>query len=475
METLTMSRKEVPRAGLLKAALGGRITNLQGATALGLSPRQFQRLKVRGRTEGARGLIHRGRGQVSPRRRPAAVQERIGGLLQTTYADFNDCHFTEKLHETEETRLHVSRATVRRIRRDLGLPPKRRRRRAQGRQRRIPEAAMGAMIQVDASPHVWLEARGPALTLVGAIDDATGAICALTFRPTEDLHGYAEVFRQVFTTHGLPLSVYGDRINILVRNDRHWSLEEELHGAQDPTHLGRVLRDLGIGYIAAQSPQAKGRVERLWQTLQDRLVSELRLHAIATAEAANAFLPDFITAFNRRFARRPAEPNAVWRRPPADLDLILSCRYQRTVGHDNTVRLVDRRIQIPATRGRSYAGCRVELRELLSGELVVLYHDALLATQRWPGPFTLKPRRAPTADRLPLRGRARRELRQALAELARVRVSSPTAPPTRPPSTPSALSPHSAQRRAPDVPAPTHPWRRPFSRRRLALEATQRG
>jgi len=470
-----MSRKEVPRAGLLKAALAGRITNLQGATALGLTPRQFQRLKGRFRTEGARGLIHRGRGQASPRRVPAAVQARIGVLLQTTYADFNDCHFTEKLHEIDEARLHVSRTTVRRIRRALGLPPKRRRRPAQGRHRRIPEAAMGAMIQVDASPHAWLEARGPVLTLVGAIDDATGTLCALTFRPTEDLHGYAEVFRQVFTAWGLPLSVYGDRINILVRNDRHWSLEEELHGSQDPTHLGRVLRDLGIGYIAAQSPQAKGRVERLWQTLQDRLVSELRLYAIATAEAANAFLPEFITAFNRRFARRPADPSAVWRRPPSDLDLILSCRYQRTVGHDNTVRLVDRRIQIPATRGRSYAGCRVELRELLSGELVVLYHDALLATQRWPGPFTLKPRRAPTADRQRLRGRARHEFRQALAELARVRVSNSTAPPAGPPAPPIAPSLDSAQRRAPDVPAPTHPWRRPFSRRRLAFEAAQRG
>jgi transposase len=468
METLTMSGKEVPRAGLVKAALAGRITNLQGATALGLSPRQFQRLKGRFRTEGARGLIHRGRGRPSPRRLSADRRARIGRLLQTTYAQFNDCHFTDKLQETDES-LHVSRATVRRIRQILGLPPKRRRRRAQGRQRRIPEAAMGAMIQVDASPFAWLETRGPALTLVGAIDDATGAICALTFRPTEDLHGYAEVFRQVFTTHGLPLSVYGDRINILVRNDRHWSLEEELHGIQDPTHLGRVLRDLGIGYIAAQSPQAKGRVERLWQTLQDRLVSELRLHAIATAEAANAFLPDFITAFNRRFARRPAEPSVVWRRPPADLDLILSCRYQRTVGHDNTVRLVDRRIQIPGTRGRSYAGCRVELRELLSGELVVLYHDALLATQRWPGPFTLKPRRAPTADRQRLRGRGRRELRQALAELARVRVSNSVAPPAGPPA------PDSGPRRAPGVPGPTHPWRRPFSPRRLAIEATPRG
>jgi len=469
-----MSRKEVPRAGLLKAALAGRITNLQGATALGLTPRQFQRLKGRFRAEGAGGLVHRSRGRPSPRRLSADLRERIGGLLETTYAQFNDCHFTDKLQELDEP-LHISRTTVRRIRQTLGLPPKRRRRRAQGRQRRMPEAAMGAMIQVDASPFAWLETRGPTtLTLVGAIDDATGAICALTFRPTEDLHGYAEIFRQVFTTHGLPLSVYGDRINILVRNDQHWSLEEELHGTQDPTHLGRVLRDLGIGYIAAHSPQAKGRVERLWQTLQDRLVSELRLRGVTTVDAANAFLPEFITTFNRRFARRPTDPRAVWRRPPADLDLLLSCRYQRTVGHDHTVRLGDRRIQIPCPR-RSYAGCRVEVRELLSGELVVLYHDALLATQRWPGPFTLKPRSAPTVDRQRRRGRASAELRQALTELGRLQGSRSTASRSPRPATPPTPSLDSAQRRAPDGPAPTHPWRRAFSRRRLAFEAAQKG
>ncbi len=260
-----MSRKEVPRAGLIKAALAGRISNVQGALGIGVSARQFQRLKVRFRAERTQGLVHKARGQPSAHRLPPDVQGRIGELLQTTYAGFNDCHFCEKLREREEPRLHVSRATVRRIRRALGLPPKRRRRPRLGRHRRQPAAAMGAMIQVDASPFAWLEDRGPALTLVGAIDDATGAIVGLTFRPTEDLHGYAEVFQQVFVDYGLPVSVYGDGINILVRNDAHWAVEEELQGAQSPTHLGCVLRDLGIGYIQAHSPQAKGRIERLWE------------------------------------------------------------------------------------------------------------------------------------------------------------------------------------------------------------------
>jgi transposase InsO family protein len=451
METFAMSRKEVPRAGLIKTALAGRITNAQGAAALGLTVRQFQRLKKRFRAEGAGGLIHRSRGQPSPRRLPAEVRERIGRLLETTYWGFNDCHLTEKLHDTQDPLVRVSRATVRRIRRALGLPAKRRRRRRPARHRRVPEAAMGAMIQVDASPFAWLEGRGALLTLVGAIDDATGAIVGLTFRPTEDLHGYAVVLRQVFTTYGLPLAVYGDGINILVRNDAHWTVAEQLAGAQSPTHLGRMLQDLGIAYIQAGSPQAKGRVERLWGTLQDRLVSELRLAGISSLEGANAFLPAFITAFNRRFARPPQEPRAVWRRPPADLDLLLSCRYSRVVSRDHSVRVGSRSILLPRQiAGRSYAGYQVDARELLSGELVVLYHDAILATQPFPGPFILRPRAGPGSHR---------------------RLAS------RPASTALPLAPAAPPRPLGSTrPAATHPWRRtPFSDRERLRQATQRG
>jgi transposase len=457
-ETLTMSRKEVPRAGLIKAALAGRISTAQGATGLRVSVRQFQRLKDRFRAEGAPGLLHKGRGQPSARRLPPEIQERIGELLRTTYAGFNDCHFCEKLGELEDARLHVSRASVRRIRRALGLPPKRRRRPRQGRHRRQPEAAMGTLIQVDASPFAWLEDRGPALTLVGAIDDATGAIVGLTFRPTEDLHGYAEVFQQVFVDYGLPVSVYGDGTNILLRNDAHWTIDEELQGVQSPTHLGCVLRDLGIGYIHARSPQAKGRIERLWATLQDRLVSELRLRGIATLEAANAYLPEFIAAYNARFARPPQSATAVWRRPPPDLDWILSCRYDRLVARDHSVRVGGRTILIPRQpNGRSWAGYRVDVRELLDGDLVVLYHGMPLAIQSWPGPFTLRPRSAPRLSRRP----APPTVTVVPAAQLR-RPATPTSPPAVP-----------APPRQPRRPAPNHPWRRSASRRpaRAALQS----
>jgi hypothetical protein len=257
------------------------------------------------------------------------------------------------------------------------------------------------LVLLDGSPAAWLEARGPTLTLHGALDDATGKVLALHFRPTEDLHGYAVVFEQVFTTWGLPVACYGDGTNILVRNDPHWTLDEELRGAQEPTHLGRVLAELGIGYIRARSLQAKGRIERLWRTPQDRLIVELRLRGIATREAANAFLPLFIADCNRRFARPPADPTPAWRRPPRAPAPLVSCRYTRTVARDNTVRLGARWLQLPpGPGGRSYAGRRLELREGVDGRLVALEAGQVLAQQASPGPdFVLQPRSDPTTER----------------------------------------------------------------------------
>src|SRR5215510_2408186 len=411
METFTMSRKELPRAGLIKAALAGRITNRQAADALQLTGRQIQRLKRRFEAGGAPALRHRSRGQPSPRRLSGKLATQIAVLMTTTYAGFNDVHLTEKLREVHG--LAVCRESVRRIRLGLGRPATRPRRAPRHRRRRVREAASGAMIQVDGSPFAWLEDRGPSLTLLGAIDDATGAIVALGFRPHEDLHGYATLFRQVFVTHGLPVTVYGDRLNVFVRNDRHWTLAEELHGAQQPTHRGRMLQDLGIAYIAAHSPQAKGRIERLWATLQDRLASELRVREITTVEAAQAYLPEFIADFNRRFGKPPRSAAAVWRPAPADLPVRLSCRYHRVVARDNTVQLGPRCLPLPGRR--SYARVRVEVRELLDGRLIALHEGRRLASAPAPpGGFTLKPRRSPREAQRRRRPRPRRAPRAAL-------------------------------------------------------------
>lgn len=445
-----MSRKEAPRAGLVKAAIAGQITNAQGAHALRISLRQFRRLKARYRARGAPGLIHGLRGRPSRQAVEVEVRARVLDLIQTTYRDFNDRHCTEKLREVEG--LTVSRSTVRRLRRALGLPPKRRRRPRQHRARRPRRATMGALVLVDGSEFDWL-GTGTRLLLLGAIDDATGTVLALHFRPAEDLHGYLTLLHRLAERYGLPVALYGDRLGVFVRNDAHWTLEEELQGAQHPTHFGQVLRELGIGYIAAHSAPAKGRIERLWETLQDRLVVELRLRGIQTVEAAEAFLPTYLTDHNRRFAQPPAQTGAVWRRPPRDFADRLSCRYTRRVARDNTVRLGPRIVQIPrGPHGRSYAGGRVEVRECLDGRLLVDYQGRRLAVEPAPAAqFVLIPRRA---QRL-------RAPRSPSAEGGRylpLRQNGPSSPI----AALTAVAHHLRR------PARQHPWRRTFSRRQRA-------
>jgi transposase len=391
-ETVSMTRKEVRRPGLVQAALAGKITTAEGARALGLSQRQFRRLKARYRAENAPGLVHRARGRPSPRALDGALRAQVVELLLTTYREFNDCHCAETLAAGHG--LVISRSTVRRLRRELGLAPKRRRRPPQHRARRPRRPAMGSLVLIDGSPFDWL-GTGTPLLLLGAIDDATGTVVALHFRPAEDLHGYLVLLGRIAAAYGLPVSLYGDRLGVFVRNDAHWTLEEELQGAQAPTHFGQVLADLGIGYITAHSPQAKGRLERLWETRQDRLVAELRLRGLRTVAAAEAFLPTYLAAHNRRFAQPPAAATAAWRRPPRDLADRLSCCYTRQVAKDNTVRLGARLVQIPRGRhARSYAGCRVTLRECVDGRLLVEYQHQRLATAPTPEPgFVLKPQR----------------------------------------------------------------------------------
>jgi transposase len=488
METFMMSRKEVPRAGLLKAALAGRITNAQGARALRLSVRQFRRLKKRFREGGVRGLLHALRGRPGNRHLAPQARAQIATLMTTTYAGFNDVHLTEKLREVHE--LVVSRSSVRTLRRALGRPAKRRRRAPKHRSRRPRRAALGQLAQLDASPFAWFEARGPAATLHGLIDDATSTPLALWFRPNEDLHGYVTVLDRTCRTYGLPVELYGDRLNVFARNDPHWTLAEELQGHQDPTHFGRMLHALGIGFIRAHSPQAKGRIERLWGTLQDRLTSELRLRGISTLEGGNAFLPEFLADYTRRFARPPATPAPAWRPAPRDLAHLLGCCYPRTVARDNTVRLGPRWVQIPpGPRARSYAGCRVHVHELLDGHLRVVYHDTLIASQPSPGPaFVLTPREGPGAARpRPQRAALRHALR-ALGRAQRPRTGAVTparaererpggartrdreggrylATPQTPP-TPRPARASSGRRNA-----PTHPWKKTFSRRQRAVHA----
>jgi hypothetical protein len=236
----------------------------------------------------------------------------------------------------------------------------------------MPQA--GLVLQVDGSRHDWLEGRGPRMTLVGGIDDATGAVTRAVFRDQEDAAGYLEVLRDTLRRHGVPAAVYRARHTIFEASDRALTLEEQLADTRLPTQVGRALDELGIVSIAAHSPQAKGRVERLWGTFQDRLVTELRLAEAADREAANRVLAGFLPRFNRRFTVAALDPTPAWRPPPgrAAAERICCLKYRRVVANDHTIRVGASVLQLPPRADRrSYAGTRVELQLRLDGRLVV--------------------------------------------------------------------------------------------------------
>ena len=394
-----MGKRDAWRLGVIQSALAGKTTNREGAERLGMSRSQFKRLRRQVRDHGAAGVTHGNRGRISPRRISQEVRTRVVELL-TGVVKLNDHHISDLLQGEAVT---VSPASVRRLRQECKLPPKRRRRASKHRRRRERKARRGTMVLIDGSPFQWFDETGPRWTLLGAIDDATSEILTLTLRPTEDLHGYMSLMSELFLNHGVPVEMYGDRSGILIRNDDHWSLEEELAGQQAPTHFGRMLAALDVRFIAATSPQAKGRIERLWATLQDRLAAELRLLGHITLEAALAYLRHFITQHNARLACAAADLVSDFRPAPRDLDRILACIYQRVIARDNTVRVAGRWMQIPpGPGGRSFHKARVEVRELLDGRMLVLHaKHGLIAEQPAPAAgFTLTNRRGPRASRL---------------------------------------------------------------------------
>jgi len=365
----------------------GKLTTAEAAQVLGLSGRQFRRVRRAVEREGRRALLHGNRGRAPVNKLGAKLRARIVTLRRETYRDFNDQHFTEKLGE-ERPPLRVSVATVRRILRTAGVAAVWRRRPRRHRKRRDRKAQAGLMLLWDGSRHAWLEDRGPWLCLVGAIDDATSEFLpGAHFVEQECTAAYLRLLRAIVTEDGVPWSIYMDQHGALQRNDDHWTVAEELRGRQDPTQVGAALARLGIEAIYALSAQAKGRVERLWGTLQDRLVSELRLAKACTCAEANAVLARYRPTHNRRFAVPPQERTPAWRPLPRGLDLerVCSFRYEATVLKDNTVRLGGVILDIlPGPGRRSYADRRVEVRQLLDGSWRVYLENRLLAT----GPVT---------------------------------------------------------------------------------------
>src|SRR6266481_3036943 len=376
-ETFRLSQKELQRVAVISSCIKGSLTCARAAELLDLSPRQIKRLKIRYRQGSGAALAHVSRGRPSPRRIPEPMRNRILHLTRTRYAGFNDHHLCEKLCEVEG--LSLGRETLRRLLRSAGIGSPRKRRAPTHRQRRLPRAREGEMLLLDASLHHWLQDRGPQLTLLAFLDDATGKVLVAEFFSTEDARGYFLLLHRLLRRFGVPLSLYGDRHSVFVRNDEHWSVQEQLAGRRQPTQFGRALQQLGITYIAAQSPQAKGRIERLWGTFQDRLTSELRLAGAADLGSANQVLRHFLPDHNRRFARAPRDAEKAWRPAPENLDRICCFHHQRSISTDNVVQWDGRRFQIPPQPQRfSFAGAKVQLYESLEGKVSIYYADTKL-------------------------------------------------------------------------------------------------
>src|ERR1044072_5470732 len=384
MTTLTMQDEK--RIEIIQRVFRGELTVLRAAVVLGISERQCYRIKRRGRPQGAKGGIHGNRGRPCKRRGQEKIVRRVVELARGKYQGFNDHHLTEKLKEHEQ--IELSREKVRRILRSHGISTPRKRRASKHRSRRERRADEGMMLQVDGSPHDWLQGRGPRLCLMGAIDDATGKVSGAFFAEAESSWGYLRLFCEIFKRHGLPQSIYSDRHSVFW-TDREPTVDEQLINKRPLTEVGRALDELGVTLILAGSPQAKGRIERLWGTFQDRLVSELRLAKAKTSAQAQAVLDRYLPEHNRKFLK-PAQAKPAWRKASAQqIDQALCFKQKRPVANDHTVTFDGVIFQIPKKSfHRSYAHKRIDVHVLLDGSVEFFYKKEKIA------PFDSKPTHA---------------------------------------------------------------------------------
>ena len=433
MKQVTLTVQEHQTLEVLTRLDARQCTAAQAAQVLGLSRRQVRRKLQAFRAQGASAVAHHNRGRTPHNALSPALRARIEKLVKDKYSAFNHHHAQEMLALHEGIQVSVS--TRRRLRLEASLLSPRKRRPGKKHVRRDPRPQAGMLLQIDASPFDWL-GQGPSLNLVAGIDDATGEAFAL-LREHEDTVGYLQLLRQVASARGLPLSLYSDRHSIFFSpKAQQPTVEEQLAGKLPQTQFGRAMQELGIGMIPAHSPQAKGRVERLFNTLQDRLTNELQLAGRQTLAEANAFLPEFLRRYNAGFAHDPSDPTPAWRPSPAGLDQCLCLKFTRVAAPDHTLSFGPHRLLICGRGGPSYARKRVEIQVALDGQFSYWYQGVRIGL----GPTVAEP--IPAEDR----------------ELARrLPLTAPAPAPAPPPPAP-VRKPQSP--RVPVTPAADHQWRR---------------
>lgn len=399
-EVFMMTGEEARRLYVIQQVLERKIRQRHAAVILNRSVRQVRRLVRRVRQDGPRGIPHRLRGRRSNRRHADALQHRAIELYRQHYADFGPTLAQEKL--AERHRLSVGRETLRRWLRAAGLWQGQRQtpRHHQWRQRK---ACWGEMIQLDGSHHDWLEGRGPQLVLMGYIDDATSRVFARFYDYEGTLPAF-DSFARYARRYGLPQSVYVDR-HTTYRSPGKPTLADELAGRPRPqSQFERALGELGVQVIPAYSPQAKGRVERLFGTFQDRLVKELRLAGVATRAAANRFLERYLPAYNRRFSQPPRQPANLHRPCPPwpQLQRVLAIRHRHVLRNDNTVQH-ETKTYLLQRRWHGPRPTTVDAEIRLDGRLSLWAGEERLRARRLPA----RPLPPPPRVRLHPRGGAR--------------------------------------------------------------------
>jgi transposase len=382
---MTMSREELKRVKVLERLSSGSMTNEEAVSDLGVTSRQLRRLKSKYAQEGAAGLTHGNRGRKPSHTLPEELKKQVLRLYSEKYYDSNFCHLAELLSENEG--INLSPASVRRILKSAGYEGKHKRRQTKKKHRpRERRTQAGMLWQTDATPYEWLGAEAGKFTLHAAIDDATGIVAGALFMEHECAFGYSETLQEGIRRYGIPLALYSDRHTIFRSPKEKLTIEQELDGERIPlSNLGKALAELGIRHIKAGTPQAKGRVERLWKTLQDRLPVELRLLGIKNMEEANKVLPELVARHNQKYSVRPAEEEVSYM--PLEigvkLDYVFAARTTRKIGGGEAISYKNE-TYVPAEGAQCNFNAKttVEVRETFSGEVFIWHNGKAIALRK---------------------------------------------------------------------------------------------
>ena len=344
-----MNNKEELKSVIIKACVDGRLTIKEASARLGYSERYTKKLKARFKQYGASSMIHGNCGRKPARTIDDSIKNKIIKIRRLPeFEECNTSHFQEILNELYSIKISYSALTN--LFKLLGIKSPRKHRKAKVHNRRKRKDCFGDLIQTDATPHPFFYGNPEKYSLHGFIDDATGKILGLKLSKNECMQGYLEITRQMLTKYGIPANIYADGSSIFFPiHKKDLSIEEQLNGTLEPTtQYGKMMHELGINLIHAHSSQAKGRIERLWNTLHDRLITEFRINNITNVEDANKFLLKYISKYNAKFAKKAKSNSSKFIKLPnyVNLDYLLSVKEFRTVDASNSFSLNSKSFRI---------------------------------------------------------------------------------------------------------------------------------